>query len=80
MKHNRINLAVVGCGVIGNSLASLLKDMGYLVKQYDPVKGLIDDISECEIIFVCVPTKADMKFKDVKMAVNYITSKNKKGI
>jgi len=75
-----MELGIVGCGVIGNSLAGLLKDMDYPVKQYDPVKGLIDDISECKIIFVCVPTKKDMKFKDVKMAVGYINLKNKKGI
>jgi len=80
MKPKRMNLGIVGCGVIGNSLAGLLKDMGYPVKQYDPVKGLIDDISECEIIFVCVPTKKDMKFEDVKTAVSYINLKNKKGI
>ena len=80
MKHNRMNLAVVGCGIIGNSLAGLLEDMDYPVKRYDPIKGLIDDISECEIIFVCVPTKNDMKFEDVKMAVSYINLKNKKGI
>jgi len=80
MKPKRMNLGVIGCGVIGNSLASLLEDMDHTVKRYDPFKGLTDDISECKIVFVCVPTKADMKFKDVKMAVNYTNSKNKKGI
>ena len=80
MKHNRMNLAVVGCGTIGNSLDHLLEDMNYPVKRYDPFKGLNDDISECEIIFVCVPTKADMKFEDVKIAINYVNLKNRKGI
>jgi len=80
MKPKNINFGVVGCGVIGNSLADLLEDMGHTVKRYDPFKGLIDDISGCEIVFVCVPTKADMKFKDVKKAVRYINKKNKEGI
>ncbi len=75
-----MNLGIVGCGVIGNSLASLLEDMGHWVKRYDPAKDLIDDISECKIVFVCVPTKADMKFEDVKMAVGYVNLKNKEGI
>jgi len=80
MKHNRMNLAVVGCGTIGNSLISLLEDMGHIVQRYDPPKGYGCDISRCKIVFVCVPTKADMKFEDVKMTVSYINLKNKKGI
>ena len=80
MKHNRMNLAVVGCGTIGNSLISLLEDMGHIVQRYYPPKGYGCDISRCKIVFVCVPTNVDMKFEDVKMTVNYINSKNKKGI
>lgn len=75
-----MELGIIGCGVIGGSLNSLLEDMGHTVKLYDPDKDLFDDISDCEIIFLCVPTKADMKFKDVKMAVRYINKKNKEGI
>jgi len=80
MKLKRMNLGIVGCGVIGESLAKLLEDMGHFVQRYDPAKLLGCDITLCEIVFICVPTKADMIFEDVKMAVNYITSKNKKGI
>ena len=78
--HNKTELGIVGCGVIGNSLAGLLEDLGHTVKKYDPAKLLADDISKCEIVFVCVPTKKDMKFEDVKMAVSYINLKNRKGI
>jgi len=80
MKLKRMNLGIIGCGVIGESLAKLLEDMGHFVQRYDPAKLLGCDITLCEIVFICVPTKADMKFEDVKMAVNYVTSKNKKGI
>jgi len=75
-----MELGIVGCGVIGNSLAGLLEDLGHTVKKYDPAKLLAGDISKCEIVFVCVPTKKDMKFEDVKMAVGYVNLENKKGI
>jgi len=78
--YNKMNLGVVGCGVIGGSLANLLEDLGHQVKRYDPDKGFLDDISDCKIVFICVPTKADMKFEDVKMAVGYANLKNKAGI
>jgi len=80
MKPERMNLGIIGCGVIGESLAKLLEDMGHFVQRYDPAKLLGCDITLCKIVFICVPTKADMKFEDVRMAINYITSKNKEGI
>ena len=80
MKHKKMRIGIVGCGIIGNSLTGLLKDMGYPVKRYDPFKDLTDDISKAKVIFICVPTKADMKFKDLKMAISYINKKNKEGI
>jgi len=46
MKHKRMNLGIVGCGIIGNSLAGLLEDMGHTVKKYDPAKLLSGDISK----------------------------------
>ena len=75
-----MNLGVVGCGVIGSSLSNLLEDLGHTVKRYDPTKKLTDNISKCDIVFICVPTKPDMKFEDVNMAVGYVNQKNKKGI
>lgn len=78
--YNKMEIGIVGCGVIGNSLAGLLEDMGHTVKRYDPAKLLAGDISKCEIVFICVPTKKDMKFEDVRMAVGYVNLENKKGI
>jgi UDPglucose 6-dehydrogenase len=80
MKPKRMNLGIVGCGVIGESLAKLLEDMGHFVQRYDPTKLLGCDITLCEIVFICVPTKADMKFEDVRTALGYVNLKNKKGI
>ncbi|MCK4295706.1 MAG: UDP-glucose/GDP-mannose dehydrogenase family protein [Candidatus Marinimicrobia bacterium] len=78
--YKKMNMGVVGCGVIGSSLANLLEDLGHEVKRYDPAINLTEDTSNCEVIFVCVPTKPDMKFEDVKEAVFYTHLKNKKGI
>jgi len=55
--YNKMNLGIVGCGVVGGSLANLLEDLGHTVKRYDPAKKLTDNISICDIIFLCVPTK-----------------------
>jgi len=76
----KTNLGIIGCGVIGESLAKLLEDMGHFVQRYDPIKNLFDDISKSRIVFICVPTKADMKFEDVKIAMSYANNKNKNGI
>jgi len=78
--YNKLNLGVVGCGVIGESLTGLLEDLGYAVKRYDPAKNLTQDISLCDIIFLCVPTKADLQFEDIRTAVSYTNLKNKSGI
>ena len=78
--YKRMNLGVVGCGVIGESLAGLLEDMGHFIQRYDPAKGLNDNISSCDIVFLCVPTLANLKFEDIKIAIAYTNLKNKNGI
>ena len=78
--YRKMELGVVGCGVIGSSLSGLLEDLGHKVKRYDPAKDLNNNISSCEIVFLCVPTLADLKFEDIKNAIAYVNLKNKKGI
>jgi len=78
--YKKLNLGIVGCGVIGESLAGLLEDLNYAVKRYDPAKKLTDNISKCEVVFLCVPTKADLQFEDIRTAVSYVNLKNEKGI
>ena len=80
MYSKKMKLAVVGCGVVGGSLAELLEDLGHTVNRYDLAKGFKDDISGSTIVFICVPTAADMKFKDIEKAVKYTNIKNRKGI
>ena len=49
--------AIIGCGMVGGALARVL-DNPIL---YDPPKGIgnIDDVNECDVIFVCVPTPGE---------------------
>jgi len=74
-----MEIAVVGLGIIGGCLATLLRGLGYPVRQYDPNKGFKDGIRKSEIIFVCVPTE-DIGLWHLREAVTYITSNNKRGI
>jgi len=78
--YKRMELGIVGCGVVGGSLAGLLEDLGHVVKRYDPAKKLLDNISKCEVVFICVPTKPDMQFEDVKKAIFRVNLENRKGI
>lgn len=55
------NIGVIGCGVVGSAVKQFYNDKGYLVRGYD--KDLtktdvryIDDLRDCEVLFVSVPT------------------------
>jgi len=37
--YKRMELGIVGCGVVGGSLAGLLENLGHVVKRYDPAKN-----------------------------------------
>lgn len=49
-----MKVGVIGYGIIGQATASLFQD----VAVYDPFKGYHDTsvLSNCELVFVCVPT------------------------
>lgn len=56
------NIAVVGCGVIGGALIKWIKEnTHHNILQIDPPKGLNDDITQADIIFVSIhiPTEDD---------------------
>lgn len=63
-----LSLGVVGCGVVGGTLANWLEKHGHEVLKDDPGKGFKDDLSQCKAIFVCVPvpTNTDGK-QDVRI-------------
>jgi UDPglucose 6-dehydrogenase len=76
----QLELGIVGCGIVGGSLADILEGLGYVIRRYDPAKNFYDDISACEIVFICVPTKEDMQFNELREALDYTARKNQKGI
>ena len=49
-------IAVHGIGMVGGAFARYYQEKGYDVLQYDPPKGMLDDLSEARIHFLCVPT------------------------
>jgi UDPglucose 6-dehydrogenase len=50
-----MKLGIAGLGVVGGTLEEALKGYGHQVFRDDPPKGLNDDLSQCEAIFICVP-------------------------
>ena len=61
---NKINVGVVGCGVIGNALIQYIEanNPDCNILKVDPKKNFNDDISKSDIIFVSIhiPTEDDL--------------------
>ena len=59
----KINVAVVGCGIIGGALITWCEEHNSNVKilKIDPYKGYNDDINEADVIFISIhiPTEID---------------------
>lgn len=53
---DRFSIAVVGCGFVGGAVLRWCQDRGFNVDAHDPPKGWKADLTNSEIIFVCVPT------------------------
>lgn len=53
-----MRVGIIGAGVLGGQLVSwyqLKRDNTICI--YDPPKGMHDDLSGCELVFICVPTE-----------------------
>ena len=44
-------IGIVGAGVVGGALGNVLAAR-YDVRYLDPAKGLLDDLEQCEVVFV----------------------------
>lgn len=58
----KYNIAVVGCGVIGGALIKWVQEnTDHNILKIDPPKGLNDDISKADVVFVSIhiPTEDD---------------------
>ncbi len=78
MLSDKINIGVIGCGIIGNALINWLEknnpNMCNILKS-DPPKGLNDDITKADVIFVSIhiPTEKDYS-QDLSVLENIIQS------
>ena len=63
MNNGRYSVGIIGCGVIGGALIKWLEEYNKNVDilRVDPPKGLNDDISKADIIFISIhiPTESD---------------------
>jgi UDPglucose 6-dehydrogenase len=51
-------VGVLGLGVVGGAVAKAFSDVGFTTRGFDPGLGVgrLEDIGDCEVVFVCVPT------------------------
>ena len=48
-------IGIIGYGEIGSSLHTIYKEFGYNIKVIDPLFGLKDDLSNCDLLNICIP-------------------------
>lgn len=75
---NKINVGVVGCGVIGNALIKWLENNNSEkcnILRVDPPKGFNDDLSNADVIFISIhiPTEEDLS-QDLSLLEQIIAS------
>jgi len=63
-----MKIGVIGCGVVGGTILTGYKALGYDVLGYDPYKDeyittSFDDITKCDVLFLCLPTVPDSSDK-----------------
>lgn len=49
-----MRVGIVGCGVVGGATALAVGRGGHAVARWDPPKGLLENITNCNIIFFCL--------------------------
>lgn len=48
-------VGIVGLGQIGRAINEIVEDADYVPLLNDPIRGLKKDLSECDVVHVCVP-------------------------
>jgi len=57
VEENRMDIGVVGVGVVGGAVCNGLKELGHNVKVHDIKLGTtIENVVSTEVCFICVPT------------------------
>lgn len=62
-----MKVGVIGCGVVGETVAQWLEKRWHSVARHDPPKGMLDSLDECEAAFICVPTDFDGNQSDMSI-------------
>jgi len=75
-----MRIAIVGCGVVGGNLAAVFEEKtNYKIIRYDPDKGFVGDISDADIVFICINDE-DYNFAKLKSVADYVCNENKNGL
>jgi UDPglucose 6-dehydrogenase len=61
-------IGIIGYGVVGKALHKSFKN-DVVVNIYDPMKGHTDDISNCDVVFICLPTPTKSGKQDDKLII-----------
>ena len=71
-----LEIGIVGVGIVGEATAKVLEKHA-VIKKNDPAQGYRDDISNCDIIFICINEK-DIGMTDLSELVKALTEQNEK--
>ena len=69
-----MEIGIVGYGIVGNVTFNILKSK-HNMKILDPDKGYTDNLSECEIIFICINEK-DPTMKNLDKLIDDLVKSN----
>ena len=64
------NVAIVGFGEIGSSLAKVYEKANVKFVAHDPFKGIVNDVSNCDIVNVAIPFFGPDEFKSSLKELN----------
>lgn len=70
----KLDIGVIGCGVVGGALVNYLTNNGWdgQIKRNDPRLQLHDDVSDCDVAFICVPAETKQMQVDLTNVHNAI--------
>jgi len=71
-----LNIGIVGYGVVGQATRKLLKEE-HFIRISDPDKGYEEDISQSDIIFICINEK-NKNMNNLTILIDELVAKNKK--
>ena len=78
----KFNVGIIGCGFVGESQAfAFSPTSNVFVYDKDPLKSInsLDEIYNCDFVFVCVPTPMNKNGSQNKSYIEDVFNKSKKG-